>query len=136
VALILDTGPLLALLDATDPDHARCASLIQATSEPRVVPVCVLVEVEYLLRPWPQGLAALLADVRSGALELLDLPARWLLRSGELVERYRDLPLGLVDATVVAATEMLGETKVATLDHRHFSVVRPTHAPALELLPD
>ena len=135
MALILDTGPLVALLDATDPDHDRCATLIRETHEPRIVPVCVLVEVEYLLRPWPRALAALLADFETGAFQLLDLPTRWLMRSGELIERYRDLPLGLVDATVIAATEMLDESKVATLDHRHFTVVRPRHTPALELLP-
>ena len=135
MALIVDTGPLVALLDATDPDHERCAALLRETSEPRVVPVCVLVEVEYLLRPWPQAFAALLVDFDSGAFELLDLPTRWLQRSGELVEQYRDLPLGLVDATVITATEMLGETKVATLDRRHFTVVRPSHTDVLELLP-
>jgi uncharacterized protein len=135
VALIVDTGPLVALLDATDPDHERCATLLGDTNEPRIVPVCVLVEVESLLRPWPQALAALLADFDAGAFELLDLPTRWLLRSGELIERYRDLPLGLVDATVIAAAEMLRETKVVTLDHRHFTVVRPSHTAALELLP-
>jgi predicted nucleic acid-binding protein len=135
VALIVDTGPLVALLDATDPDHERCAALLRETSEPRVVPVCVLVEVEYLLRPWPQAFAALLADFNSGAFELLDIPARWLQRGGALIEQYRDLPLGLVDATVIAATEMLGETKVATLDRRHFTVVRPSHTDVLELLP-
>lgn len=135
MALIVDTGPLVALLDATDPDHERCATLLGQADEPRMVPVCVLVEVEYLLRPWPEAFSALLRDFDTGAFELLDLPPRWLLRSGELIERYRDLPLGLVDATVVASTEMLGETKVATLDHRHFTVVRPAHAPALELLP-
>ncbi len=135
MALILDTGPLVALLDATDPDHDRCATLIRETREPRIVPVCVLVEVEYVLRPWPRALAALLTDFQTGALQLLDLPTRWLMRSGELIDRYRDLPLGLVDATVIAATEMLDETKVATLDHRHFTVVRPRHTPALELLP-
>src|ERR1041384_4421254 len=62
---------------------------------------------------------------------LLDLAVRWLLRAGELVARYRDLPLGLVDATVIAATEMLGEPKVVTLDRGHFSVVRPAHVEAL-----
>jgi uncharacterized protein len=135
VALILDTGPVVAMLDATDPDHERCTDLLQRSREPRVVPVCVLVEVEYLLRPWPEAFAALLEDVESGALELLDLPARWLLRAGELVARYSDLPLGLVDATVITATEMLRELKVATLDHRHFAVVRPAHTAALKLLP-
>jgi predicted nucleic acid-binding protein len=135
VALIVDTGPLVAMLDATDPDHERCAELLQEATEPRVVPVCVLVEVEYLVRPWPDAFSALLADFEAGGLELLDLPARWLMRAGELLDRYRDLPLGLVDATVVAATEMLREPKVATLDHRHFAVVRPAHTDALALLP-
>jgi predicted nucleic acid-binding protein len=135
VALIVDTGPLVAMLDATDPDHERCAELLHEAAEPRVVPVCVVVEVEYLVRPWPEAFSALLGDFEAGGLELLDLPARWLMRAGELLERYSDLPLGLVDATVVAATEMLRETKLATLDHRHFSVVRPAHAEALTLLP-
>jgi predicted nucleic acid-binding protein len=135
VALIVDTGPLVAMLDVTDPDHQGCADLLQDSAEPRVVPVCVLVEVEYLTRPWPEAFPALHADFESGALELIDLPTRWLLRAGELVERYSDLPLGLVDATVIAATEMLGESKLATLDRRHFSVVRPAHVDALALLP-
>jgi predicted nucleic acid-binding protein len=135
VALIVDTGPLVAALDATDPDHERCAELLQGATEPRVVPVCVLVEAEYLLRQWPQAFAALLADFDSGGLTLLELPLRWLARAGELIRDYHDLPLGLVDATVLAAAEMLGEGKVATLDHRHFRVVRPAHVEALELLP-
>lgn len=134
MALILDTGPLVALLDATDPEHERCAALIQESAESRVVPVCVLVEVEYLLRPWPSAFPALLAEFDSGALELLDLPKRWLRRAGELLERYRDLSLGLVDATVLAATEMLDEPKLATLD-RHFATVKPAHCEALRLLP-
>jgi predicted nucleic acid-binding protein len=135
VALILDTGPLVALLDATDPDHERCTELIQGATEPRVVPVCVLVETEYLLRPWAQAFAALLADFDSGELSLLDLPIGWLLRAGELVRGYHDLPLGLVDAAVIAAAEMLGEHKIATLDRRHFTVVRPAHVDAFVLLP-
>ena len=53
----------------------------------------------------------------------------------ELIETYRDLPLGTVDAAVVAAAERLEVTQIATLDHRHFSVVRPRHVEAFELLP-
>jgi predicted nucleic acid-binding protein len=135
VALIVDTGPLVSLLDATDPDHERCTELLQATNERRVVPVLVLVEVEYLLRPWPRAFSALLAEFAAGGFELLELPIQWLLRAGELLEHYRDLSLGLVDATVVASSEMLDEHKLATLDHRHFTVVRPAHVPSLTLLP-
>ncbi|HEY8200757.1 MAG TPA: PIN domain-containing protein [Actinomycetota bacterium] len=57
------------------------------------------------------------------------------LRVAELVSRYRDLPLGTVDASVVAAAERLQATTIATLDRRHFSVVRPAHVSAFELLP-
>jgi len=135
VALIVDTGPLVALLDRTDPAHDACSTLLQGSTEPRLVPSSVLVEVEYLLRAWPDAFRALLGEIERGAIELLELPKRWTLRAGELVERYSDLPLGFVDASVLAAAEMLEEPKLATLDHRHFSVVQPAHCPALELLP-
>ena len=129
MALIVDTGPLVSLLDATDPDHERCAALLQETTELRLVPAAVLIEVEYLLRPWPRAFEALLAEFAAGGFELLDLPLHWLLRAGELLAQYRDLALGLVDASVVAATELLNEPKLATLDHRHFGVVRPLTSP-------
>jgi hypothetical protein len=57
------------------------------------------------------------------------------LRIAELVARYSDLPLGTVDGSVVAAAERLGVTQVVTFDHRHFTVVRPAHISALEILP-
>lgn len=123
------------MLDATDPEHERCADLLASTREPRIVPVCVLVELEYLVRPWPSAFGAFVDDIRSGAFELLQLAPASLARAWELVERYRELSLGLVDATVIVAAEMLSETKVATLDHRDFGLVQPAHAPALTLLP-
>jgi uncharacterized protein len=61
-------------------------------------------------------------------------PADWL-RIAELVSRYRDLPLGTVDASVVATAERLGIVEVATVDHRHFGVVRPRHTASFALLP-
>lgn len=56
-------------------------------------------------------------------------------RTAELVGSYRDLPLGTADASLVAAAERLGVTTIATLDRRHFGVVRPAHVPAFELVP-
>jgi predicted nucleic acid-binding protein len=135
LALIIDSGPLVALLDVSDPGHTRCAALLSETRELRIVPVCVLVEAEYRLRSWPDAFPLLLRQLASGAMQLLELPPLWLLRVADLLERYRALPLGLVDATVVAATEMLREPKLVTLDQRHFSVVRPAHVSSLTLLP-
>ncbi|GDY33122.1 hypothetical protein GTS_47550 [Gandjariella thermophila] len=56
-------------------------------------------------------------------------------RMAQLVKTYADLPLGAVDASVITVAERLGISRVATLDRRHFTVVRPKHVPALELLP-
>jgi predicted nucleic acid-binding protein len=56
-------------------------------------------------------------------------------RAAELVETYSDLALGTVDAALVAIAERLGASKIATLDCRHFTVVRSTHVPSFELLP-
>lgn len=59
-----------------------------------------------------------------------DLP-----RAADLMAVYIDAPLGLVDATVVAVAERLGITRLLTTDRRHFSLVRPRHLAAFELLP-
>ena len=60
--------------------------------------------------------------------------ADWL-RIAELVWTYRDLSLGTVDASVVAAAERLEVGAVATLDRRHFGIVKPRHVDMFELLP-
>ncbi len=62
------------------------------------------------------------------------LPSDWA-RGVELMERYADLPLGIVDASIVAIAERLGVRAIATLDRRHFAVVRPRHVTAFELVP-
>ncbi len=56
-------------------------------------------------------------------------------RISELIGQYADFPLGMVDASVIALAERLGVSDVATLDHRHFSAVRPRHVEAFNLLP-
>lgn len=52
-----------------------------------------------------------------------------------LQRTYADLKVGVVDASILALTERLGESRLATLDHRHFGTMRPRHVQALELLP-
>lgn len=76
-----------------------------------------------------------LEDVINGAYRTEPPTPADLRRCHELQERYRDLRLGVVDASVVALLERLGEDKVATLDHRHFAVVRPEHTATLRMVP-
>jgi predicted nucleic acid-binding protein len=79
--------------------------------------------------------ALFLTALADGDFKLIDLEAQDYRRAAELVEAYADLPLGTTDATVIALAERLELREVATLDHRHFTVVRPRHVPALTLLP-
>jgi uncharacterized protein len=82
-----------------------------------------------------QAEVRLLMAVSAGELSVEQFHPADAERTAELVSKYRDLPLGTVDASVVAAAERLNVTTIATLDHRHFGVVRPAHVTAFALLP-
>lgn len=88
-----------------------------------------MAEVGYLLqREAGANVEAMFLDsLAEGDLTPVDLTADDYRRAPELVRRYGDLPLGTTDACVIAVTERLRLTEVATLDRRHFSVVRPAH---------
>jgi predicted nucleic acid-binding protein len=82
-----------------------------------------------------QAVNVLLDNIERGAYEVENLLASDYRRIDQLLETYADLRVGFVDAAVLAVVERLREPKLATLDHRHFSVMRPRHVDALELLP-
>ena len=128
---------MYAYVDADDAHHEACLDLLEAHSGPLVVPILVVTEVAYLLatRLGLEPEIRFLGDVAGGAFAIDHVSARDWLRIAELVATYRDLPLGTVDASVVAAAERLGIEQVATLDRRHFGVVRPRHVPGFSLLP-
>lgn len=137
MALILDTGPLYASLDRSDADHRACRSLIESAGEALVIPAPVLVEVDYWIhvRLHPGALVALLADIEDGAYEIEDLVPADYRRVRDVCDRYSDSDVGFVDAAVLAVVERLDEPKLATLDHRHFALLRPRHRETLSLLP-
>jgi uncharacterized protein len=136
VALVLDTGPLLAAFDAADPDHAVCAALLTEAEEDLVVPALVLGELDYWCAERLDATVwlAFLDDLLAGAYRV-EPPTADLERCRSLQEQYADLRVGVVDSSILALVERLGEDKLATLDHRHFSVMRPAHEEALGLLP-
>jgi predicted nucleic acid-binding protein len=138
VALILDTGPLYASLDRRDGDHPACRRLIEQATESLVVPAPVLVEVDYWVRKWLHAgvFVALLDDIADGAYLVEDLQPQDYRRIREICDRYADADIGFVDAAVLVIAERLNEPKVATLDHRHFRLLRPRHVDALRLLPE
>ena len=101
------------------------------------MPTLAIAEVTYLIgsRLGWQAEVRFLGDLASGNFTLEPIHPADPVRIAELVARYRELPLGTVDASVVAAAERLRVSEVATTDRRHFAVVRPTHTEAFTLLP-
>jgi predicted nucleic acid-binding protein len=137
MALVLDTGVLYASLDRDDRAHRRCRKLLEQANEPLVVPSPVLPEVDYWVSKHlgAGAMVALLRDVEDGAFVVENLGLDDYRRVAEILDRYADQDVGFVDGAVLAVVERLGEPKLATLDRRHFTVLRPRHVDALQLVP-
>jgi uncharacterized protein len=110
--------------------------LLESHPGPLIVPTLVVTEVVYLIgtRLGVEAEVRFLGDLASGTFTVEPVrPAEWL-RIAELVATYQDLPLGTVDASVVALAERLEVIDLATIDLRHFTIVRPRHAPAFNIV--
>ena len=138
--IVCDTGPLVAAALSNDADHKACVELFTALHAARrelLVPGTVVAEAGYLLarEAGARVESLFLRSLADGDFTPVDLSSADYARMADLVTAYESLPLGTTDASVIAIAERLGLTDVATLDRRHFTVVRPTHVAALTLLP-
>lgn len=137
MSVIADTGPLYALVDASDAWHERVVAWWRENRQPVIVPVTVLPEVSYLLqsRIGHEAELAFIRAVANGEFAVEPLEDADVDRAAEVMERYADALLGFVDATVAAIAERLDARDLLTTDRRHFSVIRPRHARGFRLLP-
>lgn len=135
--IVVDTGPLYAAADTSDAHHPACAALFTNPTDQLIVPVSVVIEASFLIERHlgPTAEAAFLGSLGLAGIVVEQLGPDDLTRMAELVTTYADMPLGAVDASVVAIAERLGTTTIISLDQRHFSVVRPRHATAFTLIP-
>jgi uncharacterized protein len=138
--IVCDTGPLVAAGLSNDSDHKACVELFTAPHTARrelLVPATVVAEVGYLLarEAGARVESLFLRSLAGGDFTSADLTSTDYARTADLVNTYGSLPPGTTDASVVAIAERLGLTDVATLDRRHFTLVRPRHVDALTLLP-
>jgi uncharacterized protein len=136
--IIVDTGVLYALADRRDAHHKACVRWLLSVRTSMIVPPPVIAEACYLIgRHLGAAAEAIFLDSfgPGQAFILGDLLAADVVRMAELVRQYGDLPLGGTDAAVISVAERLGVADIATVDRRHFSVVRPRHVSSLVLLP-
>lgn len=122
--MLVDAGPLIALLDRRDRAHEACVEALKAIRTPLTTVWPAFTEAMYLLREsWPAQ-KALWSRVETGALTIVALSENDAPRMRELMEKYRDLPMDLADAALVRVAEREGFSDVFTLDGRHFSLYR------------
>jgi len=121
---LIDTGPLVALFDPKDADHAGCHEVLREIEGMLYTTEAVLTEVFHMLDPASKGAAGIKQFVLDGYLCLLALDQSRLIRCFEYMAQYQDLPMDFADATLVTSAEALNTRRIFTLDFADFGVYR------------
>lgn len=125
--MIVDTSALIAFFDRDEPDHRAVSAVILRAVEPLVVSPYVVAEADYLIgtRLGVQAELAALRELAGGAWDLATINAADLTKIVLIIEHYGDQAIGVADASNVALADRYQTTTIATLDRRHFNVLRP-----------
>ena len=135
--IVLDTSGLLAAIDGSQRHHAAAAAVIRSARAPLLLSPFVLAELDHLLarRVSEEAAVALLGQVAAGAYRLEPMDSGDIGRATEIIERYRDLRLGLADASLVVLAERHVTLDVLTLDERHFRAITGPRGQPFRVLP-
>lgn len=135
--IIADTSGLLAAMDPDEVHHEACRIVIEEARAPLVLSPFVLAELDYLVarKLGSQAELKMLEDVAAGAYQLAVVDSGEVATAGAVVERYRDLGIGLADASLVVLADKHGTADILTLDERHFRAMRSAKGEAFRLLP-
>jgi predicted nucleic acid-binding protein len=134
-AVLVDTGPLVALLDRSDPYHLTCQETLSSLDDSLVTVWPVVTEAMYMLRAYWQAQDALWEMIGAGAVEIIPLGIEDLPRMRELMRKYRDQPMDLADAALVRVAERERLRRIFTLDRRDFQIYRPSRIGRFAVLP-
>jgi predicted nucleic acid-binding protein len=133
--VLVDAGPLVAILDSADPEHEPCVAALKTLRDSLITVWPAFTEAMYLLRGSWLGQKALWSRLETDALALAPLDEADAPRMRELMEKYRDLPMDLADAALVRVAERESLTRIFTLDRIHFSTYRPGRRRRFSMVP-
>jgi predicted nucleic acid-binding protein len=135
--IVLDTSGLLAALDSSQNQHAEAASALREAGWPLLLSPFVLAELDYLLsaRVSAKAQRALLDEVARGAYQLEPFTAGDVASATVIIRRYRELAIGLADASIVVLAERHRVLDLLTLDRRHFQALRGPEGQRFRLHP-
>jgi uncharacterized protein len=135
--ILLDTSGVLAALDRSQEGHGAAARALQEARGPLLLSPFVLAELDYLLqtRVSVDAAVALLHEVARGAYQLEPFDGDDIAAAARVIERHRDLGIGLADASIAVLASRYDVTDVLTLDERHFRALRGPNDRPFRLLP-
>ncbi|WP_447977322.1 type II toxin-antitoxin system VapC family toxin [Candidatus Nitrospira bockiana] len=133
--ILVDAGPLVALIHADDAHHDRCKAVLRSLQEPLGTVWPAFTEAMYLLNFSWKAQEALWEMIERGVVTLLAIGDGDLPRMRELMRKYRDLPMDLADAALVRVAERERMRRIFTLDRRGFQIYRPSRLGRFSLLP-
>jgi len=136
--IVLDTSGLLSAIDSSQHRHESAKRVLESDPGPLLLSPFVLAELDYLLsrRVSIDAELLLLREVVEGAYRLESFGPEDIRAATEVVGRYRELGIGLADASLVVIAARAGTNRVLTLDERHFRAIRPLRGRAFKLLPE
>lgn len=132
--ILVDAGPLVAVIRAEDQHHERCAAALVSIYEPLLTVWPAIAEAMYLLGSF-EGQERLWQMHAIGTLQLIDLDEEDCSRMRYLMRKYRDLPMDLADAALVAVAERERINRIFTTNRRDFSIYKPTGMKRFEIIP-
>jgi uncharacterized protein len=133
--ILVDAGPMVALVDGADQHHAACREALAGIDEPLATVMPAFTEAMYLLSDVHGGQAALWGLVEEAPIHFLDVSAADFPRIRELMATYGDRPMDLADAALVRAAEREGWVRIFTVDRTDFTVYRLNGQETFELIP-
>jgi uncharacterized protein len=133
--ILVDAGPLVALIDADDKYHDSCVAALLSIRETMLTVWPAFTEAMYFLRISIELQDALWQLLESGTLRIADLDADDCTRMRYLMRKYRELPMDLADAALVRVAERERIARVFTIDRRDFEIYRPAGIRRFEILP-
>jgi len=132
---IIDTGPLVALFDDSEPMHEACKEAIKKLRGPLATTWPVITEAFYLLGGWRKGQAELWDFILEGGVGIYSIPEERYARMRDLMGKYADKPMDFADASLVVISEIHRAKAIFTLDRTDFTVYRPSHTKHYRIIP-
>jgi uncharacterized protein len=135
--IIVDTSGLVVAYSDSDPRRAQVIDLLTQEAGALILSPFVLAELDYIVasRAGTQAELDMLSDVADGVYRLAEFSSIDIGRAGAIVRQYRDVRIGLADASIVVLADRYRTNRVLTFDQRHFRALRPLRAGAFEVLP-